>query len=136
MRYPWCVYLSVRRRLDIGVALLTDDLIDPEQPIGWDGGESLGAVVGKVAVRTPRPPEVSRTLDQHGCRSECLESGVESESTGVWLWARGRGQSLGGRGVYLAVCKRYTFSSQLWSIMFCLKKQKKTYTVNEVFFIR
>ena len=88
--------LSLRGRLDVGVALLTDHAVDALQPIGRDGRERLGAVVGEVAVRPPGPAEVRRALDQHGRRPEGLGAESPSEGRGGH-GARGRGQQ-GVRG--------------------------------------
>lgn len=52
-------HLSVSGGLDVGVALLTDDVVDVVQTIGGDAGKGPGAVGGKVAVGAPRAAEIS-----------------------------------------------------------------------------
>lgn len=59
-------------RLDVRVALLTDDIIDVVQTIGRDARKGPGAVWGKVAIGAPRASKICRTLDDHSCRSEGL----------------------------------------------------------------
>lgn len=65
-------HLSVGGGLDVGVALLADDVVDVVQAVGGDAGKRPGAVGGKVAVGAPRAAEVGRALDDHGCWSEGL----------------------------------------------------------------
>lgn len=62
----------MRGGLDVGVALLADDVVDVAQGVGWDPGERPAAVVGKVTVRAPGTPEVRGALDHHGSRAEGL----------------------------------------------------------------
>lgn len=60
--------LSFSGRLNVRVALLTDDLINKPQQVGRNPGESLGAVVGKVAIWLPCMAKIRRTLNYHSSR--------------------------------------------------------------------
>lgn len=73
-------HLSLRGRLDVGVAGVADDVVHLlHGPVG-DARERALAVVRKVTVHLPSLPEVGRALDQHGSRSEGLEvEGGEEE---------------------------------------------------------
>lgn len=66
-------YLSICGGFNVGVAFLTDDVIDVAKAIGRDAREGFGTVWGKVAVGAPRAAEISWALDDHSCRSECLK---------------------------------------------------------------
>lgn len=65
-------YLSISGGFDVGVAFLADDVVYVVQAVGRDAGKGLGTVRGKVAVGAPCAAEISRTLDDHSCRSESL----------------------------------------------------------------
>lgn len=65
-------HLSIGGRLNVGVALLADDIVDVVQAIRGDARKRSGAVGGKVAVGAPRAAKISRALDDHGSWSEGL----------------------------------------------------------------
>lgn len=65
-------HLSLSRRFNIRVALLTDDLINKPQSVGRNPGESLGAVVGEVAIWPPCTAKIRRTLNHHSSRPKRL----------------------------------------------------------------
>lgn len=65
-------HLSVGGGLNVGVALLADDVVDVVQAVSRDAGKRTGAVGGKVAVWAPWAAEVRRALNDHGCWSESL----------------------------------------------------------------
>lgn len=89
--------LSVGGGLDVGVALLTDDVVDVVQAVGGDAGKGAGAVGGKVAVGAPRAAEIGRAFNDHGRRSEGLSCGRERTKNDknvivVWLGVGGTRQ--------------------------------------------
>lgn len=66
------LHLSIGGGLNVGVAFLTDDVVDVVQTVSGDARKRAGAVGGKVAVGAPRAAEISRALDDHGSWSEGL----------------------------------------------------------------
>lgn len=74
-------HLSVGGRLNVGVALLADYVVDVVQATSGDGGKRAGAVGGKVAVGAPGATEVSRALNDHGCRPERLGKRIDMKET-------------------------------------------------------
>jgi len=70
-------YLSLGRRCDVRVPRLADDVLnaaDRDGVCGRNAGERVSAVVREVPVDLPRLSEVVRPFDEHGSRSESLES--------------------------------------------------------------
>lgn len=65
-------HLSLSGRFNVRVALLTDDLINKAKRVGRNPGESLGAVVGEVAIWPPCTAKIWRTLNHHSSRSKRL----------------------------------------------------------------
>lgn len=66
-------HLSLCRRLDVGVARLTDDIVYVAQRTMGNSGKVGAAVVGKVAVDLPGTTKVGRPFDQHGGGAEGLQ---------------------------------------------------------------
>lgn len=81
-------HLSLGGRLDVGVAFLTDDIVDVVQPVGGDAGERLGTVVGKVTVRAPGATKIRRALNEHGRRPERLQQERCVFDSSLWLFVQ------------------------------------------------
>lgn len=58
--------------LDVGITRFADNIVDAVQSTLGYTREVGGAVMGKITVDLPRATKIGRTLDQHGCRTECL----------------------------------------------------------------
>lgn len=67
-------YLSFTGRCNIRVSRLADDVRHGADWSLWNAGKGLVTVVGEVAIDLPRLAKVVRPLEQHGSRTEGLET--------------------------------------------------------------